>query len=99
MRANFGLCLLLFLASSIAAGSAQAASAHDRLTSIAAAFPGGEPIALTAFCIAAGTLLIRLTRWFGLMLTVATFGFIGVMLLIAYQPGMLTRIVEAVTHT
>lgn len=69
---------------------------EQSLSAYIAAFPGGEAVAITVLCIAAGTLLLRLTRWFGLLMTVATFGFVGVMLLLAYEPGALTRIVEAV---
>lgn len=105
MRAEFGLGLLLWTTMTTAAGPAPAQSLTDTgvavdqtLSSLFAGLPVGEPIAITAFCIAAGTLLLRLTKWLGLLLTVATFGFLGVVLLLAYEPGALTRIVEAVTR-
>ncbi len=102
MRAKVWSTLLASLSFVTAASAASAQALGDTtilkqsLSAYIAAFPGGEAVAITALCIAAGTLLLRLTRWFGLLMTVATFGFVGVVLLLAYEPGALTRIVEAV---
>lgn len=94
------LVVSLPLVAGASAASAQAFAAttfvEQSLSAYIAAFPGGEAVATTVLCIAAGTLLLRLTRWFGLLMTVATFGFVGVVLLLAYEPGALTRIVEAI---
>ena len=102
MRAEVWSVLLASLSLITGASAASAQTFGDitlieqSLSAYIAAFPGGEAVAITVLCIAAGTLLLRLTRWFGLLMTVATFGFAGVVLLLAFEPGALTRIVEAV---
>jgi hypothetical protein len=82
---------------------AQAQSAPPELaqsaSALMSAFPGGEPIALTVLSIAAGTLLLRLTKWLGLALTFATLGFLAVALLIAVEPQVLARFIAAVRHS
>jgi hypothetical protein len=95
-----GVYLFLAIALSIEPALAQSLAdgrGMEPLGSVMAAFPGGESLAITAFCIAAGTLLLRLTKWLGLALTFATFGFLAVVLLLAVEPRALARLIEAVT--
>jgi len=64
-----------------------------------ARFPGGETLAVTALAIAIGTLVLRVTKLFGLMLTVIIAGALGVAALMSFEPQALARLVEAVTHS
>ena len=96
--------ILMVWAMALAAGPASAQTLDSQalepsLGRLLAGFPAGEPLATTAVCIVAGTLLLRLTRWLGLALTVATFGFIAVLVLLATEPQALAYIIEAVRHS
>lgn len=90
----------------LAAMSAPAAAAvsagqgfEQSLGGLLAGFPGGEPLAITALAIAIGTLLLRLTKLLGLVMTVAAAGVLGVIVLMTVEPQMLARLVAAVTQS
>lgn len=72
---------------------------EQSLGGMLAGFPGGEPVAIAAIAIAIGTLLLRLTKLLGLVATVAAAGILGVIVLMAVEPQMLARLVEAVTQS
>jgi hypothetical protein len=72
---------------------------EQSLGGLLAGFPGGEPLAATTIAIALGALLLRLTRLLGLLLTVTAAGVLGVVVLMAVEPQMLARLVEAATRS
>ncbi|MEZ5924825.1 MAG: hypothetical protein R3D57_10640 [Hyphomicrobiaceae bacterium] len=86
-----------------AAGAAPAAAqsldggsaAGHGVSAILSAFPGGQSLAITTICVVAGTILLRLTRWLGMVLTAVTCGFLAVVLVLAVEPQALTRLVQA----
>lgn len=82
-------------AAAVTAGDGFERSMGELLTS----FPGGEPLAVTALAIAIGTLILRVTKLFGLLLTVMIAGAVGVAVLMAIEPQVLARLVEAVTQS
>jgi len=97
-----GVLMLWAMALAAEPASAQTLSSQGLEPSLAlfrAGFPASEPLAIAACCIVAGTLLLRLTRWLGLALTVATFGFIAVLLLLATEPQALAYVIEAVRRS
>jgi hypothetical protein len=96
MRLSAFLILLIGLGSAPAFAQAlSSASVEQSLAAFLGSFPGGEQLAITAICIAAGTFLLRLTKWLGLALTFATFGFLAVALLLAAQPQALARLFDS----
>lgn len=95
------MCALALTATGVPASAAvTAGEGFERgMGELLASFPGGEPLAITALAIAIGTLVLRVTKLLGLILTVVIAGALGAGVLMAFEPQVLARLVEVVTHS